>query len=91
MSGYLFNPQRIHIRSGDRGSTHAWAEVFLPGAGWITFDPTNQSMGGANLIPVAVTRRMAQSVPVMGSYKGRSDALMSMEVEVEVKAINDTL
>jgi len=38
------------------GSTHAWAEVYVPGAGWITFDPTNRSVGGFNLIPVAVAR-----------------------------------
>jgi transglutaminase-like putative cysteine protease len=42
--------------SADAGSTHAWAEVFVPDAGWITFDPTNRSMGGANLIPVADLR-----------------------------------
>ena len=32
-------------------TTHAWAEIFLPGAGWITFDPTNRAVGGYNLIP----------------------------------------
>ncbi len=86
VSGYLFNPDQILLGSQDQGSTHAWVEVFVPGAGWITFDPTNLSMGGANLIPVAVTRDIAQSVPVAGSFVGASDAFISMNVEVEVSA-----
>jgi transglutaminase-like putative cysteine protease len=84
VSGYLFNPNKSLIGSVAAGSTHAWAEVFVPGAGWITFDPTNRSMGGANLIPVAVTRDIAQAVPVSGSYYGRTDAFLTMEVLVEV-------
>ncbi|PDS55462.1 transglutaminase family protein [Rhizobium anhuiense] len=85
VSGYLFNPDQILLGSQDQGSTHAWVEVFLPGAGWITFDPTNRSMGGANLIPVAVTRDIAQSVPVAGSFVGAADAFGSMDVEVQVE------
>jgi transglutaminase-like putative cysteine protease len=84
VSGYLFNPNRSLVGSADAGSTHAWGEVFLPGSGWITFDPTNRSMGGANLIPVAMTRDIAQAVPVSGSFLGRSDAFVSMEAAVEV-------
>ena len=87
VSGYLFNHNRALVGSTDHGSTHAWAEVFIPGAGWITFDPTNRSMGGANLIPVAVTRDIAQAVPVSGSFTGRSDAFLGMEVAVEVQEI----
>jgi transglutaminase-like putative cysteine protease len=47
VSGYLYNPDQKLAR--DAGSTHAWAEVYVPGAGWITFDPTNRSVGGFNL------------------------------------------
>ena len=56
--------------SRDTGSTHAWAEVYVPGAGWITFDPTNRSVGGFNLIPVAVARDIRQAMPVTGSFVG---------------------
>ena len=56
----------------------------MPGAGWITFDPTNRSVGGANLIPVAVVRDITQAVPVAGSFVGSSDALIRMTVEVSV-------
>lgn len=87
VSGYLFNPDSLLTGSTDHGSTHAWAEVFVPGAGWITFDPTNSSVGGANLIPVAVSRNISQAVPVSGSFMGAADAFLSMDVIVEVQAI----
>ena len=68
-------------------ATHAWAEVFVPGAGWITIDPTNRSVGSANLIPVAVARDIRQAVPVAGSFVGASDALLGMTVEVSVSEV----
>jgi transglutaminase-like putative cysteine protease len=66
------------------GSTHAWAEVFVPGAGWITFDPTNRSVGNFNLIPVAVARDIRQAMPVTGSFVGMPDDFQEMSVEVLV-------
>jgi transglutaminase-like putative cysteine protease len=84
VSGYLFNPDGDAEGSSGAGSTHAWAEVYLPGAGWITFDPTNRSVGGCNLIPVAVARDIAQVVPVAGSFVGTANAFADMQVEVSV-------
>jgi len=84
VSGYLYNPDRQARGSAYDGSTHAWAEVYVPGAGWITFDPTNRSVGGFNLIPVAVARDIAQAMPVVGSFHGMTDAFDGMWVEVEV-------
>lgn len=84
VSGYLSNPAGRAVGSAEAGSTHAWAEVYVPGAGWITFDPTNRSVGGANLIPVAVVRDIRQAIPVAGSFMGPSDAFREMRVEVEV-------
>ncbi len=84
VSGYLFNPDQMLLGSTEGGSTHAWGEVFVSGAGWISFDPTNRSVGGANLIPVAVARDIRQAAPVSGAYVGSSDALESMSVEVAV-------
>jgi transglutaminase-like putative cysteine protease len=84
VSGYLFNPDQMLQGSTDAGSTHAWGEAFVSGAGWISFDPTNRSVGGANLIPVAVARDIRQATPVSGAYAGSSDALESMSVEVFV-------
>ncbi|MGO9740545.1 MAG: transglutaminase family protein, partial [Roseiarcus sp.] len=51
---------------------------------WIPFDPTNRSVGGSNLIPVAVARDIRQAMPVAGSFVGNSDALEEMVVEVQV-------
>ena len=56
VSGYLYSPDHDMVGSTGAGSTHAWAEVDVLGAGWITFDPTNRSVGGSKLIPAAVAR-----------------------------------
>jgi transglutaminase-like putative cysteine protease len=85
-SGYLYDPDMSRVGSAGSGSTHAWAEIYVPGAGWITFDPTNQSVGGHNLIPVAVARDIRQVTPVSGSYAGASSAA-EMTVEVSVSAL----
>lgn len=84
VSGYLFDPDRNRMGSEGSGSTHAWAEVYVPGAGWITFDPTNRSVGGFNLIPVAVARDIRHAMPVAGSFAGPADAFVEMSVEVLV-------
>lgn len=84
VSGYLYDPQSTATGSSGSGSTHAWAEVYVPGAGWINFDPTNRSIGGFNLIPVAVARDITLLMPVSGSYAGAADAFAGMEVEVLV-------
>jgi transglutaminase-like putative cysteine protease len=86
VSGYLYNPGQDLVGSGGPGCTHAWAEVYVPGAGWITFDPTNRSVGGFNLIPLAVGRDIRQATPVAGSFVGPVDAFMGMAVEVSLKA-----
>ncbi len=80
VSGYLYNPERQR----DVGTTHAWAEIFVPGAGWISFDPTNRGVGGFNLIPVAVARDIRQAMPVSGSFTGMTGAFQGMSVEVVV-------
>jgi len=86
VTGYLYDPA---LDGGaavqGAGATHAWAEVYLPGAGWIEYDPTNGLIAGENLIRVAVTRDPTQAVPIGGSYAGEG-AYLGMEVEVTVKA-----
>ena len=86
VSGYLYDPEQEAIGSAGSGSTHAWAEVYVPGAGWITFDPTNRSVGGYNLVPVAVARHIRQTIPVAGSFVGDKDSLESMEVRVWISS-----
>ncbi len=84
VSGYLYNPNQGSLGLAGAGTTHAWAEVYVPGAGWITFDPTNRSVGGLNLIPVAAGRDIRQVMPVAGSFTGASNAFQGMSVEVSV-------
>lgn len=84
VSGYLFDPDGDRTGSAATGSTHAWVEIFVPGAGWVAFDPTNRAMGSANLIPVAVARRIAQVSPVSGSFHGRPSDLLALNVRVSV-------
>ncbi|MEE4173084.1 MAG: transglutaminase family protein [Xanthomonadales bacterium] len=86
VSGYLYDPDLELRGSAGAGSTHAWAEVYVPGAGWITFDPTNRSVGGFNLIPVAMARHISQTMPVSGSFAGDAGAFLALEVTVTVTA-----
>lgn len=85
VSGYRYFGDTNEPRAGDNDSTHAWVEIFVPGAGWITFDPTNRGVGNHNLIPVGVARDIRQLVPVSGSYAGPPDALKEMKVGVRVR------
>ena len=85
VSGYLSDPDESLHGSAGSGSTHAWVEVYLPGAGWIAFDPTNRSVGSQNLVPVAVGRDIHQVVPVSGSFSGGRGALSDLSVEVSVR------
>ncbi|HEX8664226.1 MAG TPA: transglutaminase family protein [Beijerinckiaceae bacterium] len=87
VSGYLYDPKLDGL--GDdgttgAGATHAWCEIYLPGAGWVEYDPTNALIGSAALIRVAVTRDPAQAVPVSGSFIGRAEDYQGLSVEVVV-------
>jgi transglutaminase-like putative cysteine protease len=68
------------------GATHAWIQVYLPGPGWVEFDPTNALVGGRNLIRVAVAREAAQAAPLAGSFSGAADEFLALNVSVEVMA-----
>jgi transglutaminase-like putative cysteine protease len=86
VSGYLYDEKLIGAGQGmvGGGATHAWLQVFLPGAGWVEFDPTNALAGGRNLIRVAVAGDASQAIPLAGSFQGPSDAFVSMKVDVTV-------
>lgn len=82
-SGYLFDQDQL---GDDAGSTHAWAEIYLPGAGWIAFDPTHRRVGAGQLVPVAFARLNRQIMPVTGGYLGAFEDFLSMDVTVRVRA-----
>jgi hypothetical protein len=69
------------------GATHAWADVFVPGAGWVEFDPTNRIFASRNLIHVAKTRTPAQARPVSGTFTSPSGRMLGLQVSVSVTEI----
>jgi transglutaminase-like putative cysteine protease len=86
VSGYLYDESLIGAAGGmvGGGATHAWVQIFLPGAGWVEYDPTNALMGGRNLIRVAVVRDASQAVPLAGTFTGNAGDFVSIAVEVTV-------
>ncbi len=88
VTGYLYDPKLDGAESDVQGAaaTHAWADIYLPGAGWIEYDPTNGTIAAENLIRVAVTRDPSQAIPISGSFSGKPGDFLGLTVEVTVNA-----
>lgn len=84
VTGYIYVPSRDVKSVRGSSSTHAWVQVFLPGAGWIEFDPTNGIVGSKDLIRVGVARRPKQAMPLSGNFIGSRADYLGMTVEVLV-------
>lgn len=84
VSGYLFAPST----EAGNASTHAWAEAYLPGAGWRGFDPTSGEVTGDRHIAVAVARHPEAVPPVAGSYRGPTGQPPVLNVAVQVSALD---
>lgn len=81
VSGYHFDPGRY---GGSGGDMHAWAEVFLPGAGWRGIDPTNGIFCDSGYVPVAHAV-VAESVnPIQGSFTSKPPANATLSTNVQV-------
>jgi transglutaminase-like putative cysteine protease len=89
VTGYLHVPANKRGERVGGNATHAWLEVYLPGAGWAEFDPTNGIVGNHDLIRVAVARDPHQAVPISGTWTGFPSDHLGMTVEVEVTAASD--
>ena len=85
VSGYIYTPQSSGLAGG--GATHAWMQAYLPGAGWIDFDPTNSIVGNRNLIRVAVAWAPEYVLPLWGTYFGPPGAFLEMDVDVRVSEV----
>jgi transglutaminase-like putative cysteine protease len=91
VSGYIYSP----YAGADRGRiggghTHAWVQVYLPACGWVEFDPTNGIVGNTDLVRVAIARDPRQATPLHGSWMGDAADFIDMEVEVDVRAEDET-
>jgi transglutaminase-like putative cysteine protease len=85
VSGYIFIPSEAdQAATVSGGATHAWLQVYLPGAGWVDFDPTNRIVGNRNLIRVAVAWDHGQALPLWGTFIGQASSFLGMDVEVNV-------
>lgn len=83
VSGYVYSPGERDERLGG-GNTHAWVRVYLPGSGWVEFDPTNGIVGNRGLIRVAVSRDIYQAVPISGAWSGFPGSFIDMNVSVDI-------
>lgn len=80
-SGYLYNGPRDSLVGAQ--ASHAWCEVYLPAAGWIGFDPTNNTLADDRYVKIAVGRDYEDVSPVEGSYRGSGHCRLEIKVEVE--------
>lgn len=88
VTGYIYVPSRDGPALRGGGATHAWVQVFLPGAGWVEFDPTNGIVGNKDLIRVGVAREPKQARPLVGSFAGDQGDYLGMAVQVNVTSVN---
>jgi transglutaminase-like putative cysteine protease len=84
VSGYLFIPDADDEPHAGSGNTHAWAQVYLPGPGWVDFDPSNGIVGNRDLVRVAVVRDPRQAIPLHGTWTGFPSDYLGMNVDVTV-------
>ena len=84
VSGYLHVRPNAAKKYDGGGSTHAWVQVYIPGAGWMEFDPTNGIVGNRDLIRVAVARDPIQAVPIWGTFEGDESDSLGLTVDVEI-------
>ncbi|MGH2415125.1 MAG: transglutaminase-like domain-containing protein, partial [Microcystaceae cyanobacterium] len=89
ISGYLYDAALDGGEVGMTGSgaTHAWLQVYLPGAGWRSYDPTNQITAGFDLIRVAIARHPGQVIPLAGSWFGDAQDYLGMDVKVVIRKL----
>ena len=82
VSGYMY-----HSEIDGRMSMHGWAEVYLPGAGWIGFDPSWGILADAQYVPTAMTRHPEHAPPISGTYFGFARDFLGMEVNLYVRKV----
>ncbi|MDB5397299.1 MAG: transglutaminase [Rhodospirillales bacterium] len=89
VSGYLYVPNADGAGNIGGGATHAWLQIYLPGSGWVEFDPTNGIIGNRDLIRVAVARDPNHAVPLQGTWTGAPSDYLGMQIQVDVTTDTD--
>jgi transglutaminase-like putative cysteine protease len=87
VSGYLHLADDDDRATG--GNTHAWVQVYVPGPGWVDFDPSSGMVGNQNLVRVAVVRKPCEAIPLQGTWIGTASDHLAMKVAVRVTAEAD--
>ena len=70
------------------GNTHAWVQAYIPGPGWVDFDPSSGTAGNQNLVRVAVVHEPREAIPLQGTWIGTASDHLAMKVAVKVTAAN---
>ena len=83
VSGYLHLPDDDDDGAVG-GNTHAWVQVYVPGPGWVDFDPSGGVVGNKNLIRVAVAPDAREAIPLQGTWFGTAADHRAMKVAVKV-------
>jgi transglutaminase-like putative cysteine protease len=86
VSGYLHLPDEDD-ESLNGGNTHAWVQAYVPGPGWIDFDPSSGMVGNQNLVRVAVVYEPREAIPLQGTWFGTASDHLAMKVAVKVTAV----
>lgn len=87
VSGYLHSAREDGRARADH-AMHAWAEIYLPGAGWKGVDPTNGIFCGDGFIPVAVALDPAAINPIQGHYLSDHPVANTLVASVEVTRLS---
>jgi transglutaminase-like putative cysteine protease len=85
VSGHLYVSAQNEPERNAGGATHAWLQVYLPGGGWIDFDPTSGSVGNRDLVRIAAVRNPAHASPVSGTFLGFPSDFLGMTVDIDVR------
>ena len=90
-SAYQYEAARTCARADlvTGGNTHAWVQVYVPGPGWVDFDPSSGMVGNWDLVRVAVAHEPREAIPPARDMDRNRVGPSRHEVAVKVAAQPD--